>query len=241
MLNSTGRGLVLQSSHITNRQLIPNWGIYCNLGAKKKQRKRKSPNLFGSLAKVCGLLNTIKPIAFIAHIMRMSLGAQASRMRPMRSPPCLFLTSSQAGKFFDKRSGRAERSTCETWVFILLISSYSSHSLPTNRLEYQEFAANGHSDSCPTLLPVLSHLLRELSKIVHRGLPHDRNPSLDATVPSDMDLHSLIIYDSPSIVVAPLMSTKLFHWFMYLKIMFKVTKNQRIMQIFKELFRYLKR
>ena len=28
---------------------------------------------------------------------------------------------------------------------------------------------------------------------------------------------------------------------MYLKIMFKVTKNQRIMQIFKELFRYLKR
>ena len=28
---------------------------------------------------------------------------------------------------------------------------------------------------------------------------------------------------------------------MYLEIMFKVTKNQRVMQIFKELFRYLKR
>ena len=27
MLNGMGRGLVLQSSHTTNRQLIPNWGL----------------------------------------------------------------------------------------------------------------------------------------------------------------------------------------------------------------------
>ena len=31
MLNGTGRGFVTQSSHITNRQLIPNWGITCNM------------------------------------------------------------------------------------------------------------------------------------------------------------------------------------------------------------------
>ena len=70
---------------------------------------------------------------------------------------------------------------------LLFIDFYSSRSQPIGTLAYREFAANGHSDSCPMPLPALSHLLRELSKLVHRRMTHDKNPSSDATVPSTMD------------------------------------------------------
>ena len=65
MLNGMGRGLVLQSSHTTNRQLIPNWGQYVTIRANSTNLLHQCVIHFQA-TKASIIMHSYQQIAFLS-------------------------------------------------------------------------------------------------------------------------------------------------------------------------------
>ena len=110
MLNGTGRGLVTLSSHITNRQLIPNWGRD-KQGLAEPSRTAQE-NIVAKVNHVPDVLGLIYVEVFTLHYFLVCLYADRQSLQLFLFHTlllCIVLLPTKLGKNNDFSKRRTEK------------------------------------------------------------------------------------------------------------------------------------